>query len=230
MSASHRGLLTQTSSDFPSLSGAPQAQHQNPGQAVWAQRPTQQQSQTQRQNQDTQQPSQSNQRSAQHQPQSSTEDTFPIGSQFSNGLEDFRSRGQGLGDQAQNSSQPPPSSIEEFPPLGRDTSTATGNREVPSEIGPERRSSIIQNTGFGAYTNGMAFAGMSQQRNPLASSNPLNRSQEQSRITSPSGQGLGCKLTPQSKSLTKLTITQLYRHQGHLCLKDRMAQSDKTSQ
>lgn len=179
-------------SDFPSLSGAPQAQHQNPGQAVWAQRPTQQ-TQTQRQHQDSQQSSQVNQRSNQQQSQSSNEDSYPSASQFSNGLDEFRPRGQIIGDQAPGSSQPQTTNIEEFPPLGRDASAAVGSRDPLLDAASERRGSLIQNTGFGAYTNGMAFASMTQQRNPLANPTSLNRSQEQSRITSPSVQGLGCE-------------------------------------
>ena len=68
-----------------------------------------------------------------------------------------------------------------------------GNRDPSLELGSERRGSLIQNTGFGAYTNGMAFAGMGPQRNPLANPNLINRSQDQSRITSPATQGMGCE-------------------------------------
>jgi CCR4-NOT transcription complex subunit 2 len=175
------------SSDFPSLSSAPQAQHQNPGQAIWAQRPTQQ-SQAQRQQQEAQDaPQQGLRQNQQHQQQSSTDDTFPSGNQFSNNLDDFRPRGQGSSDQPQTGS------IDEFPPLGRDSSIPMGNRDSSLEMGSERRGSLLQNTGFGAYTNGMAFAGMGQQRNPLANPNLMNRSQEQSRLTSSGTQGMGCE-------------------------------------
>jgi CCR4-NOT transcription complex subunit 2 len=68
------------------------------------------------------------------------------------------------------------------------------NRDSSLEMGSERRGSLLQTTGFGAYTNGMAFAGMGQQRNPLANPNLINRSQEQGRLTSPAGQGMGCEL------------------------------------
>jgi CCR4-NOT transcription complex subunit 2 len=68
------------------------------------------------------------------------------------------------------------------------------NRDSSLEMGSERRGSLLQTTGFGAYTNGMAFAGMGQQRNPLANPNLINRSQEQGRLTSPASQGMGCEL------------------------------------
>ena len=96
-------------------------------------------------------------------------------------------------------------------------------------MGSERRGSLIQNTGFGAYTNGMAFAGMGQQRNPLVNPNPMNRSQEQSRITSPSGQGMGRKLQRMSGQGVGAHKRQHYRHQDLLYPKDRMAPLDRTS-
>lgn len=92
-----------------------------------------------------------------------------------------------------------------------------GNRDSSLEMGSERRGSLMQNTGFGAYTSGMAFAGMAQQRNPLANPNLINRSQEQSRITSPATQGMGCEwkygnglgidLTPYSINIITISFT-----------------------
>jgi CCR4-NOT transcription complex subunit 2 len=180
------------------LSGAPQAQHQNPGQAVWAQRPAQQ-SQAQRQQQEAQDIPQQGLRQNQQQQQSSNDENFPSGNQFANSLDDFRPRGQG------NCDQPQTGSIDEFPPLGRDPSIPMGNRDSSLEMGSERRGSLMQNTGFGAYTNGMAFASMGQQRNPLANPNLMNRSQEQSRITSPATQGMGCELKRGHHSKIDLT-------------------------
>jgi CCR4-NOT transcription complex subunit 2 len=75
-----------------------------------------------------------------------------------------------------------------------------GNRDSSLEMGSERRGSLLQTTGFGAYTNGMAFAGMGQQRNPLANPNLINRSQEQGRLTSPGTQGMGCELEQEQRS------------------------------
>jgi CCR4-NOT transcription complex subunit 2 len=193
------------------LSGAPQAQHQNPGQAIWAQRPAQQ-SQAQRQQQEAQDTPQQGLRQNQQQQQGSNDDSFPSANQFTNNLDDFRPRGQGSSDQPQTGS------IDEFPPLGRDSSIPMGNRDSSLEMASERRSSLIQNTGFGAYTNGMAFASMGQQqRNPLANPNLMNRPQEQSRITSPATQGMGCEwkhrhlceidLTPYSVIIITISFT-----------------------
>jgi len=145
-----------------------------------------QQSQAQRQQQEAQDSSQQGLRQTQQQ-QSSNDDTFTTGTQYTSSLDDFRPRGQGSSDQPQTGS------IDEFPPLGRESSLPIGNRDSSLEMGSERRGSLLQNTGFGAYTNGMAFAGMGQQRNPLVNPNLLARSQEQSRITSPATQGMGCE-------------------------------------
>jgi CCR4-NOT transcription complex subunit 2 len=145
-----------------------------------------QQSQAQRQQQEAQDSSQQGLRQTQQQ-QSSNDDAFTTGTQYTSSLDDFRPRGQGSSDQPQTGS------IDEFPPLGRESSLPIGNRDSSLEMGSERRGSLLQNTGFGAYTNGMAFAGMGQQRNPLVNPNLLARSQEQSRITSPATQGMGCE-------------------------------------
>jgi CCR4-NOT transcription complex subunit 2 len=158
-----------------------------------------QQSQAQRQQQEAQDSPQQGLRQNQQLQQSSNDDSFPSGNQFTNNLDDFRPRGQGSSDQPQTGS------IDEFPPLGRDSSLPMGNRDTSLEMGAERRGSLIQNTGFGAYTNGMAFAGMGQQRNPLANPNLMNRSQEQSRITSPATQGMGCELRHGHRSKIDLT-------------------------
>ena len=174
-------------SEFPSLSGAPRPQHQNSGQDVWAQRANQQ-NQTQR-SLPQQQPTTQGQSQTQQQAPSSQDDPFPTASQFSSGLDEFRHGGPGISGQLQGSAQPRTTSIDEFPPLGREISMTVGDRE--GAPGSERRNSLMQHTGFGAYTNGaMAFAGMNQtlQRNPL--SNPLNASQDYNRLTSPSAPGL----------------------------------------
>lgn len=151
-------------SEFPSLSGAPRPQFQNPGQAVWAnanqratqhtpvQRPQQQQQpadlqiSAQQQQQPHQQP--------QEQAQQTTEDIFSSGSQFSNGLDDYRHGGQGGVGQLSGSSQPQTGSIDEFPPLGRNEN---------GDIGQDRRGNLMQNAAFGGYANGNAFAPQSNQ-------------------------------------------------------------------
>ena len=150
-------ILTLHISEFPSLSGAPQTQYQNPGQAVWAnanqravqhmpvQRPQQQHSvnqqasaQTQQQNQQTQEPLQQN-----------SEDLFSTASQFSSGLDDYRHGGQSGVGQLSSSGQPQTGNIEEFPPLGRN-----GNEEAEQD----RRGSLMQSAAFGGFSNADAFS------------------------------------------------------------------------
>ncbi|KAL9044822.1 MAG: hypothetical protein Q9214_002070 [Letrouitia sp. 1 TL-2023] len=144
-------------SEFPSLSGAPQPQYQNPGQAVWAnanqravqhtpvQRPQQQSSITQQgPNQQSQQTQQ-----GQDQTQQSRDDVFPASSQFQGGADDYHHGGQGGVGQLGGAGQPQPSSIEEFPPLGRN-----GNDESHQD----RRGSLMQNAAFGGFPNSSVFS------------------------------------------------------------------------
>ncbi|PWY73621.1 NOT2 family protein [Aspergillus heteromorphus CBS 117.55] len=121
-------------SDFPSLSGAPpQSQAQNPSHLVWAN---------------------ASQRAMQQTPsQPSHEDVFPSGAQFANRLDDFRNGGQGISGQLGAGGQPQTGNIEEFPPLGRNVST---------DLGQDRRGSLMQSTGLGSYSGGLPFAGVSQ--------------------------------------------------------------------
>lgn len=152
-------------SEFPSLSGAPRPQYQNPSQAVWAnanqratqhtpvQRPQQQQpADLQISAQQQQQPPQQQQEHAQQ----NAEDIFSSGSQFSNGLDHYRHGGQGGVGRLSGSSQPQTGSIDEFPPLGRNEN---------GDVGQDRRGSLMQSAAFGSYTNGHAFAPQSNQQN-----------------------------------------------------------------
>lgn len=142
--------------EFPSLSGAPQPQYQNPGQAVWAnansravqhtpvQRPQQQHSinqqihvQSQQQNRQAQDPSQQN-----------GEDLFSAAAQFPSNIDDYRHGGQGGVGQLSGSSQPQTGNIEEFPPLGRN-----GNDESEQD----RRGSLMQSAAFGGFSNANTF-------------------------------------------------------------------------
>ncbi|KAL8703624.1 MAG: hypothetical protein Q9201_003194 [Fulgogasparrea decipioides] len=141
-------------SEFPSLSGAPQTQYQNPGQAVWGnsnqrlvqhtpvQRP-QQQPAPQHSNTQQQAPSQT-----QEQQQQSREPIY-TGSQFTGNNDDYHRGGQGGVGQLGASTQPQPSSIEEFPPLGRN-GTEDGQQD--------RRGSLMQNAAFGGFSNSNAFS------------------------------------------------------------------------
>lgn len=74
---------------------------------------------------------------------------FPSGAQFANRLDDFRNGGQGLSSQLGAGSQPQTGNIDEFPPLGRN---------VAAELVQDRRTSLMQGTGFGSYNSGMANA------------------------------------------------------------------------
>ncbi|CAF9930261.1 MAG: hypothetical protein HETSPECPRED_007585 [Heterodermia speciosa] len=137
-------------SEFPSLSGAPQAQFHNPSQAVWAnanqravqhtpvQRP-QQQHQTNPQNSSQQHGSSSHEG-----PRQVTEDLFSSNSQFQAGLDDYRHGVQGGVGQASGSGQPQTGNIEDFPPLGRNG--IEGN-------GQDRRGSLMQNAAFATFSN-----------------------------------------------------------------------------
>jgi CCR4-NOT transcription complex subunit 2 len=178
--------------EFPSLSGAPQqAQTQIPGHAVWGQRtaqptPAQRQQQVSTQTQPT--PSQPTQ--GQPQPpsqQSSHDDVFPSAGQFSSGIDDFRHGTQGMSGQMSATSQPQTGSIDEFPPLGRN---------ISGELGQERRGSIMQGTGFGAYGSSIGFgAALSQTQSRNGMSNQLNGQQDGSRVSSQTAGGVGGKKT-----------------------------------
>ncbi|KAL9630153.1 MAG: hypothetical protein Q9204_004868, partial [Flavoplaca sp. TL-2023a] len=146
-----------TRSEFPSLSGAPQTQYQNPGQAVWGnsnqratqqtpvqrpqqQHPISQQSNSQQQNQ---QPSQ-----AQEQSQQSREQLYS-GSQMSGSNDDYHRGGQGGIGQLGASAQPQSNSIDEFPPL---------RRNGTDEDQQDRRGSLMQTAAFGGYSASNNFS------------------------------------------------------------------------
>ena len=192
-------------SEFPSLSGAPQPQHQNPAQAVWAnatqrasqhtpvQRPQQPAGNQPLSSIQTQSQSQQSQQLPQPTTQQPNDDLFPSSSQFTNGLDDYRHGGQSGVGQLSGLNQPQPGNIDEFPPLGRN-----GN----GEIGQDRRGGLIQNAAFGGYQNGTGFgANLSQPPSVLNRGglfNLMNGQPENSRtsaisdrILSPSVHGAG---------------------------------------
>ncbi len=100
---------------------------------------------------------------------------FSAQSHFSTRLGDF---GQGH-QQLSGSNQPQTGSIDEFPPLGRESSAG---------LSQERRGSLLQNSAFGGYGASMAFAGMTQQQR-----NPLSNALDRERMASPAGSGMGCE-------------------------------------
>jgi len=150
-----------TFSEFPSLSGAPQqSQSQNPGQLVWAnasQRAAQH-TPVQRQQPPSQSPSRASQTQShptQQQSQPPHDDMFPSGAQFANRLDDFRNGGQGISSQLGAGGQPQTGNIDEFPPLGRN---------VAAELGQDRRTSLMQNGGFGSYNSSKTVATKTTER------------------------------------------------------------------
>lgn len=178
-------------SEFPSLSGGhQQSQPATPGQAIWANasQRTGQQAISQRQPQapgTTQPPS----RISQSQPQSqsqSHDDLFPSANQFASQLDDYRNGGQGISGQLSGGSQPQPSSIEEFPPLGRN---------APTDIGQERRGNTLQTAGYGSYGGGLGFSGLNQNSQSRSlMGNAVNGQSDSSRIMSPTAAGSGGEL------------------------------------
>lgn len=183
-------------SDFPSLSGAPpQSQAQNPGHLVWAnasQRAMQQTPVQRQQHPTSQAPSRAPQTQThlpQQQSQPSHDDVFPSGAQFANRLDDFRNGGQGISGQLGAGTQPQTGNIEEFPPLGRN---------VPAELGQDRRGSLMQSAGFGSYGSGMSFAGANQaqsaQNRSMISS--VNGPERMMSPATPGAGGIGTSRSP----------------------------------
>ncbi|KAI1926600.1 transcriptional regulator [Ophidiomyces ophidiicola] len=169
-------------SEFPSLSGGPQAaQTPTPGQAIWstinqrAAQPTLLQRQPQApaaQGLPRGPQPQPNQISQSH---TSRDDLFPSASQFASQLDDFRNGGQGISGQLSSSNQPQTGNIEEFPPLGKQ-----------SDLDQDRRESLIQGGHLGGYGNSMPYASQGLPGQVRASvSNGLHPRREATDATSP---------------------------------------------
>ncbi|KAL6711024.1 hypothetical protein ACN47E_006899 [Coniothyrium glycines] len=169
--------------EFPSLSGAPQAQQNTSAQQMWANptlRTTQQQT-IQRPQGQGQQPPQSQQgqngQNSNQQIQNQSQDD--ASSQFSGAGDDYRYGGQGGVGQLSGGAQPQTGNIEEFPPLGG----------AAGEIGPDRRAGLIQNAAaFGNNANTSAFPGLGQIRNGLSS--PTDSQQDRTINPTVGGRGL----------------------------------------
>lgn len=139
------------------MSGAPQPQYSNPSQAIWAnasqraiqhtpvQRPQQQHPGNPQAA--AQLPQQQNQPS-QDASQSTADDLFSANSRFQSGIDDYRHGGQGGIGQLSGPNQPQPGSIEEFPPLGKNSN---------DESGHDLRGSLMQNAAFGGFSNANTF-------------------------------------------------------------------------
>lgn len=163
-------------SEFPSLSGAPQTQ-QNPGQAIWGQRPNQasqlnpssrnQQAQQSRQSQANPLPS--------HQSLQPGTDEFFSTASLSAALGDYS-----LGSHFPESNQPQTGNVDDFPPLGRESSLG---------LGQERRESAQNNAFSTGYGASLGFAGMMQQ-----SRDPLSNALDRDKMVSSAGLGMGREL------------------------------------
>ncbi|KAL2834443.1 hypothetical protein BDW59DRAFT_137880 [Aspergillus cavernicola] len=170
-------------SDFPSLSGAPsQSQTQNQAHMVWAnasQRAVQQTPVQRQQHPSSQAPSRGPQTQphlSQPQSQPSHDDVFPSGSQFANRLDDYRNGGQGISGQLGGGAQPQTGNIDEFPPLGRN---------LPADLGQDRRSSLMQGAGFGGFGTSLPFSGVNQGQSAQNRTMMTTSISGQERITSP---------------------------------------------
>lgn len=87
---------------------------------------------------------------------------FPTGSQFANGLDDFRHGGQGISGQLAGTTQPQTESMHEFPPLS----------------GQDGRANPLHNASFGSYGGGMGLSAVNQSQSNQGSlgRNPLSNS------------------------------------------------------
>ncbi|KAH7382728.1 hypothetical protein DE146DRAFT_681711 [Phaeosphaeria sp. MPI-PUGE-AT-0046c] len=167
--------------EFPSLSGAPQAQQNTTAQQLWSNpNPTiraaaQQQTIGRPQGQGPQQgqTGQGGTQQLQNQAQDGSGQD-----QFSGPGDDYRFGGQGGVGQL-GGAQPQTTNIDEFPPLGG----------AAGEIGPDRRAGLIQNAAaFGSNTNPGAFPGLGQTRNGLPS--PTDSQQDRTLNPTVGGRGL----------------------------------------
>ncbi|KAL2040439.1 hypothetical protein N7G274_006882 [Stereocaulon virgatum] len=187
--------------DFPSLGPASQSQYQNTSQSIWANQRAAQQTPVQRPQQQQQhvissQASQQRQQAhhAQDQPQRVNDGAYSSTSHLHSGVDDDRYHNT-LG-QISTARQPPTTSVDAFPPLGRH-----GSDDIE-----DRRGNMMQNAGLGAFTNVNAFSlpqDQPQPRNALqsASSSQANNTRSPSameRITSPNGIGFGAQLSGRS--------------------------------
>lgn len=153
--------------EFPSLSGAPQAQQNTSAQQMWSNpnlRTTQQHSTIQRPQVQTpgHTVGQSSNAAQQQLPNQAHDEGSSSQGQFSAGGDEYRFGGQAGVGQLSGGGQPQTGNIEEFPPLG-------GNAGA-GDIAPDRRTGLIQSAAaYGGNTNTNTFPGLGQTRNGLSS-------------------------------------------------------------
>ncbi|KAF2877521.1 hypothetical protein BDV95DRAFT_625381 [Massariosphaeria phaeospora] len=156
--------------EFPSLSGAPQAQQNTSAQQMWSNpnlRTTQHSTIQRPQGQGPQQGQTS--QTANQQLQSQPHDDAPGSTQgpFSGGADEYRFGGQAGVGQLSGGTQPQTGNIDEFPPLGG----------AGGDVGPDRRTGMIQSAAaYNSNTNASSFPGLGQTRNGLPS--PTDGQQE----------------------------------------------------
>jgi CCR4-NOT transcription complex subunit 2 len=149
--------------EFPSLSGAPQAQQNTSAQQMWA-NPTLRTTQQNQQNTigrpqgQGQQLGQGQAAQAANQQQQNQGQDDSSQSQFSGAGDDYRFGGQGGVGQL-GGAQPQTGNIEEFPPLGG----------AGGDIPQDRRAGLIQNAAAFGSNGSSAFPGLGQTRNGLSS-------------------------------------------------------------
>ncbi|KAJ4291864.1 transcriptional regulator [Kalmusia sp. IMI 367209] len=167
--------------EFPSLSGAPQAQQNTSAQQMWSNptlRTTQHSTIQRPQGQSTQQ-GQAGQAANQQLNQTHDDGVSTAPSQFSGGGDDYRFGGQSGVGQLSGASQPQTGNIDEFPPLGGSS----------VDVGPDRRTGMIQNAAaYGSNANANAFPGLGQTRNGLSS--PIDAQQDRVINSALGGRGL----------------------------------------
>lgn len=168
--------------EFPSLSGAPQAQQNTSAQQMWSNPNlrTTQHSTIQRPQGQGAQPGQSGQSANQQMQNQGPDDGVRSGpNQFSAGADDYRFGGQAGVGPLSGASQPQTGNIDEFPPLGG----------AGGEVGPDRRTGMIQNAAaYGGNANSSAFPGLGQTRNGLSS--PTDGQQDRSIGSAIGGRGI----------------------------------------
>lgn len=173
-------LILSPTREFPSLSGAPQAQQNTSAQQMWANpnlRTATQQNTIQRPQGQGQQQGHGGQAASQQLQSQAHDDSSQ--SQFSGAGDDYRFGGQGGVGQLSGGAQPQTGNIEEFPPLGG----------PGGEVGPDRRAGLIQSAAaFGGSANAGAFPGLGQTRNGLSS--PTETQQDRTINPTVGGRGL----------------------------------------
>jgi CCR4-NOT transcription complex subunit 2 len=163
-------------SEFPSLSGAPQAQQNTSAQQIWANpsiRATQHSTIQRPQGQNPPQVQVAQQSNPQHQQLQNPiheDGTSPAQGQYAGTGDDYRFGGQAGVGQLSGTTQPQTGNIEEFPPLGG----------AAGEAGPDRRTGMIQNAAYGANANVSAFPGLGQGQTRNGLSSPTDGQQDRS--------------------------------------------------